>query len=123
MVYTDIHFNHKLYSQLPLVRLTRSNVGSTGSATLVYRRPFFFTQPEYSGDISTFPVISVTLKSNNGTIESKHINYEFYEGQPVVIKVIFLFTTREEWLNFLKFFTLYTKERLFLFEKFYDSIK
>ncbi len=91
---------------LPVIKLTKSRNGQTGTATFIFIKPTLF-QTFYSHKL-TFD--SLSLIFNKDIIQSKDITIFFKEGKPFLIKVIFLFKNSTEWFNFLKFMREYSKE-------------
>ena len=96
---------HKEIS-LPVIKLTKSRNGQTGTATFIFIQPTLF-QTFYSQKL-TFD--SLSLISNKDIIRSKDITIFFKEGKPFLIKAVFLFKNSGEWFNFLKFMREYSKE-------------
>jgi hypothetical protein len=59
------------------------------------------------------------MNNNSSASEIKHIEIEiiskdiqviFKQGQPFLMKIIFIFKNSQEWFNFLNFMNLYSKE-------------
>jgi photosystem II protein len=93
-------------STLPIVRLTKSRNGKTGTASFVFIKPDIFNQ-----FISQIPTISgMYLIWDNKKIITKDIKILFKEGKPFLIKTIFIFKNSNDWFNFLNFMNIYSKE-------------
>jgi photosystem II protein len=91
---------------LPVIKLTRSRNGKTGTATFIFIEPLIF-HAVYS---QSFEVDSVTLVGNNEKIITHDITIFFKEGKPFLLKAIFLFKDSTDWFNFLNFMRQYSKE-------------
>ena len=98
-------------STLPIIRLTKSRNGKTGTATFIFINPDVFNQFIYK-----IPIINgMYLIWDNKTIITKDIQIIFKEGKPFIIKTIFIFKNSNEWFNFLNFMNIYSKEMGLLF--------
>jgi len=93
-------------STLPIIRLTKSRNGKTGTATFIFIKPEIFK--EYISQIST--INGMYLIWDNKKIITKDIQILFKEGKPFLIKTIFLFKNSNEWFHFLNFMNIYSKE-------------
>lgn len=93
-------------TSLPLIKLTKSRNGQTGTATFLFIHPTVF-QTFYSKKL---PFESLSLIFHKEIIQSKDITIFFKEGKPFLIKVVFLFKNSFEWFTFLKFMHEYSKE-------------
>ena len=91
---------------LPIVKLTRSKNGQTGTATFVFIYPEIF----FSKKLSENPITGTYLLWDTKEIISKDIQVIFKQGQPFLMKIIFIFKNSQEWFNFLNFMNLYSKE-------------
>ena len=96
---------------LPIVRLTKSRNGETGTATFIFIKPEIFK--EYISQIST--INGMYLVWDNKKIISKDIYILFKNGEPFLIKTIFIFKNSNEWFQFLNFMNNYSKETGLLF--------
>jgi photosystem II protein len=96
---------------LPLIRLTKSRNGKTGTATFIFIKPFVFSK--FFNEIPT--INNIYLIWDIKKIISKDIKIIFKDGKPFLIKVIFIFKNSTEWFNFLNFMNLYSKETGLLF--------
>lgn len=96
----------------PIVKITKSVNGQTGTAT------FLFIYPN-SLDIALQNNISITgmtLLSENQKIYTSDLTLFFKNGKPFLIKSILIFKNSNEWFYFLNFMNLYSKEKGLLFE-------
>lgn len=91
---------------LPMIRLTRSRNGQTGTATFLFIQPRIFERVQWEG----VGIESISLLSKKGKIVSTDITSCFKEGKPFLIKAIFLFKNSTEWFAFLTFMQEYSEE-------------
>ena len=91
---------------LPIIKLTKSRNGKTGTATFIFIKPIVFNL--FSSQIPT--INGMYLLWDNKEIISKDIQIVFKEGKPFIIKSIFIFKNSLEWFNFLNFMNIYSKE-------------
>jgi photosystem II protein len=94
-------------SKLPIIKLTKSKNGETGTASFLFIAPTIFGLKNYSfSDI----INGMYLVWENKKIITNDIVILFREGQPFILKVVFIFKNSQEWFNFLNFMTCYSKE-------------
>lgn len=91
---------------LPVIKLTKSRNGKTGTATFIFIRPNIF-QSVFSKK-SSFDSISLIL--NKEKITSNDIILFFKEGKPFLLKAVFIFKNSNEWFRFLSFMRDYSKD-------------
>jgi photosystem II protein len=91
---------------LPIVKLTRSKNGQTGTATFIFIRPQIFSLATL-GDKN---ITGMHLLWDTKEMISNDIQIVFKNGQPFLLKVIFIFKNSNEWFNFLNFMNFYSKE-------------
>ena len=91
---------------LPIIKLTRSRNGKTGTATFIFIQPYLFNTLYFQ----KVELKSLALIWNKEKIITQDINIFFKEGKPFLIKGIFLFKNSIEWFKFLKFMREYSKE-------------
>lgn len=96
---------------LPIVKLTKSRNGKTGTATFLFIKPSIFS--EFSSQI--FVINGMYLVWENKKIFTKDIEILFKNGKPFALKTILIFKNAIEWFNFLNFMNLYSKETGLLF--------
>ena len=99
---------------LPLIFLTRSQNGQTGTASFFFKNPTLFSHYNAFSE----KIENMHLIWENNEIKTNNIKIHFYEGQPFLIESIFIFTSNKEWFTFFSFMNYYSKERgLFYDEK------
>lgn len=91
---------------LPVINLTRSRNGKTGTATFLFIQPVFFTL-FYNQIVE---LTSISLVWNEERITTNDISVFFKDGKPFLLKAIFLFKNSNEWFQFLNFMKQYSKE-------------
>jgi photosystem II protein len=91
---------------LPLIKLTKSRNGKTGTATFIFIQPTSFDFLIYQN--TTIHGIYLVWESKK--ISTTDVKILFKNGQPFLIKAIFIFKNSKEWFNFLNFMNLYSKE-------------
>jgi photosystem II protein len=95
----------------PIVKVTKSVNGKTGTATFLFINPKCFKFFSMQTKIETLSLFYEAKK-----LESKDIKIFFKNGKPFLLKGIFIFKNANEWFNFLNFMNFYSKEKGFLFE-------
>jgi photosystem II protein len=95
-----------LETNSPIIKLTKSRNGKTGTATFVFIYPEIF----FPKKLSENPITGTYLLWDTKEIISKDIQVIFKQGQPFLMKIIFIFKNSQEWFNFLNFMNLYSKE-------------
>lgn len=93
---------------LPLIRLTKSKNGKTGTATFLFIAPKTITKTNNS-NISQINGMYLIWK--NKKITTTDITIYFQEGKPFIIKAILIFKNSKDWFEFLYFMNYYSKER------------
>ena len=106
-------FEDQIETGLPIIRLTRSKNGETGTATFVFRNLNFLFS-----NLKNFPLNNISLISDKEKIEITDISILFLKGKPFLIKAILVLKSPKEWFNFLYFMKNYSKEIGF---SFYDE--
>jgi photosystem II protein len=99
---------------LPVVQLTRSKNGRTGTATFIFITPdlFQYSSTQLKG------ISGMYLEWGNKEVKTQDIEIIFRDGRPFLLKAILLFKNSPEWFHFLNFMTCYSKETgLFFSEK------
>jgi photosystem II protein len=92
---------------LPIVKLTKSRNGKTGTATFLFIKPSVFS--EFNSQ--NFCINGMYLLWDNKKIFTKDIEIIFKNGKPFALKTILIFKNANEWFNFLNFMNLYSKEK------------
>jgi photosystem II protein len=105
-------FSEQKEESFPIIKLTKSINGKTGTAT------FLFIQPTSLETciLKQIPIESVCLIQNDKKIQTKDVSICFKKGKPFSVKAIFLFKNSYEWFDFLNFMSHYSKEKGFFFE-------
>lgn len=90
----------------PVIKLTKSRNGKTGTATFVFIRPLFFSveTTDYC------PTEGLTLWLDSKRIQTRDVQVYFEKGKPFLVKAIFIFKNTEEWFFFLSFMKNYSQE-------------
>jgi photosystem II protein len=91
---------------LPLVKLTKSRNGKTGTATFIFIKPQVFANIIDEGK----QIKSMSLIWDNKNIETTDLTIFFKGGVPFILKAILIFKNSQEWFNFLHFMNYYSKE-------------
>lgn len=91
---------------LPLIKLTKSKNGKTGTATFIFIQPNILKSDLYLNNY----INDICLIYNEKKIVSRDIKIFFKDGEPFLIKSIFIFKSALEWFNFLTFMNLYSQE-------------
>jgi photosystem II protein len=99
-------------STLPIIKLTKSRNGETGTGTFFFIKPGIFQLMKVTNE---FNIQGIFLLWENKKIESKNIEIFFKEGKPFLLKAIFIFKNSKEWFEFLNFMNYYSKETGLLF--------
>lgn len=106
-MYTEIQFIKGLNEPtLPIIKLTKSRNGETGTATFLFIKPIIFEKFKNS-----FVFIeAMYLVGNMQLIQTTDLIIFFKEGHPFLLKAVFIFKNSSEWFNFLKFMNYYSKK-------------
>jgi photosystem II protein len=99
---------------LPIVKLTRSKNGETGTATFIFIKPTIFNQNFLTSD--TIEGMHL-IWGNDKEIKTEDIKIFFKYGKPFLLKSIFIFKNSVEWFNFITFMKSYSKETGLLFSE------
>jgi len=91
---------------IPIIEITRSKNGKTGTATFIFIKPKVFDHMH----LIDKPIKSIILINKHEQIISKDITFFYLEGKPFVIKAIFLFKNSKEWFCFFTFMRDYSKK-------------
>ena len=109
---TQIEFFENIIEPIiPLIKLTKSRNGKTGTATFLFIKPTVF---KFFED-QNVSLNEMSLVWGKEKIQTKEINIQFKEGKPFIIQSLFIFKNSNEWYRFLSFMNLYSKERGLLF--------
>jgi photosystem II protein len=91
---------------IPLITLTKSLNGQTGTATFFFRRPLAFRL--FQNSKGTFENINLVWEQQK--IQTTDLVVHFYQGEPFLLEAVFIFLTKREWFSFFQFMTIYAKE-------------
>jgi len=98
---------------LPIVNLTKSKNGETGTATFIFIKPILFNKPFSIDDL----IIGMDLIWGDKKIRTQDIKIFFKKGNPFLLKSVLIFKNSSEWFNFLNFMAAYSKETGLLFSE------
>jgi photosystem II protein len=90
----------------PIIKLTKSRNGETGTATFVFINPKIF---EIINNETLF-IKNLTLNWEEKKISTNDLEVVFQNGKPFLIKAIFIFKNSKEWFDFLNLINFYSKE-------------
>jgi photosystem II protein len=93
-------------TELPIIKLTKSKNGKTGTATFLFVTPSIFLLDCFSVE----KIDGMYLIWDNNEMVTNDIFISFKTGKPFLLKAIFLFKNSQEWFNFLNFMSCYSKE-------------
>jgi len=91
---------------LPIIKLTKSRNGETGTATFIFIKPSLFN----NCICQNYLINGMYLLWENKIIEAKDIQVFFKNGEPYIIKSVLIFKNSNEWFHFLNFMNYYSKE-------------
>ena len=95
----------------PVVKLTKSRDGKTGTATFLFYHPSTFR----SWDQVTYPMKPLDgmylIWEDKKDLATKDVTVIYNNGQPFLIRSVCIFKNTINWFNFLKFMDAYSKER------------
>jgi photosystem II protein len=91
---------------IPIIKLTKSKNGKTGTATFIFVNPMIINHLKETPNI----IKALCLVWENKKIVTKDLIVIFKDGKPFIIKAIFVFKNNKEWFNFLNFIACYSKE-------------
>ena len=100
-------------NSFPLIKVTKSLSGKTGTATFIFTQPTFFQKMAYEN----FKIEGLDLVWENRKIATKDIFILFKNGKPLLVKSIFIFKNSSEWFDFLNFMNSYSKEKGFFLKQ------
>ena len=104
---------------LPIIQLTRSKNGKTGTATFLFLKPFLFTIFENNNQ----PIKVMNLICEKKLMSTNDIVIFFFKGKPTFLKSTFLFRNSKEWFDFFHFMQQYSKKTGLYFEEKKDFLK
>ena len=95
-----------LETNSPVIKLTKSRSGKTGTATFVFINPKIFEIINNQVEA----IASLTLSWEEKRIATTDLDVIFKDGKPFFIKAIFIFKNAKEWFDFLNLINFYSKE-------------
>lgn len=98
---------------LPLITLTKSINGKTGTATFLFLKPNIFEKIY----LISLPIQKMSLIFDKKEIITEDISIFFLKGKPIILKSILLFKNSTEWFEFFNFMKIYSKETGLIFEE------
>lgn len=98
---------------IPLIKLTRSRDGSTGTATFRFNNPEILTSNmQNKGDIT-----GMYLKDEEGELVTRDVNAKFINGKPKAIEAVYIIKSPEDWDRFMRFMERYSSKHNLSFTK------
>jgi photosystem II protein len=98
---------------IPHVQLTRSQDGSTGTATFLFENSSLLKkQISKEGEIT-----GMYLIDSEGVLITKDVNARFINGRPTRIEALYIMKNLENWDRFMRFMERYAKENGLTFTK------
>ena len=98
-------------SSIPIVNMTRSRDGSTGTATFIFEYPSIF----YKVVNNDKEITGMFLIDQEGTISTRDINAKFIQGKPKTIQATYIIKSSEAWDRFMRFMERYAEENQLTF--------
>lgn len=98
---------------LPIVKLTKSKNGETGTATFIFIRPSIF---EFERLWTRSLITGLYLNWSYKRIMTTDISLFFENGKPFLLKSVFIFKNSQEWFHFLNFMSSYSEETGLFYE-------
>lgn len=98
---------------LPLIKLTKSKTGKTGTATFLFVQPTSFCKHAYK----LITIDGIYLLWDDKKIVSRDLKILFKDGKPFLIRSIFIFKNSKDWFTFLNFMNIYSRETGLLFSE------
>lgn len=94
---------------IPVVNITRSRDGSTGTATFIFQNPNIF----YKVLGSENEITGMFLIDTEGTLSTRDITVKFIQGKPKTIQATYIIKNSDSWDRFMRFMERYaTKNNL-----------
>jgi photosystem II protein len=98
---------------IPLVQLTRSRDGSTGTATFLFENPNLLDK----NTMKEGEITGMYLLDDEGTLVTKDVNARFLNGKPKTIEAIYIMKSPEAWDRFMRFMERYSNQNGLTFTK------
>ncbi|CAM9093380.1 unnamed protein product [Choristocarpus tenellus] len=98
---------------IPLIKLTRSRDGSTGTATFVFENASILDKKtSKDGDIT-----GMYLIDKEGILNTLDVTVKFIKGKPKIIQAIYIMKNPEAWDRFMRFMERYANKNDLTFIK------
>lgn len=98
---------------IPQVQLTRSQDGSTGTATFLFENSSILEKrTSKEGEIT-----GMYLIDSEGVLMTKDVNARFINGKPTSIEALYIMKSPATWDRFMRFMERYAKENGLTFSK------
>nr|YP_010185319.1 photosystem II protein W [Ishige okamurae]QVJ99663.1 photosystem II protein W [Ishige okamurae]WAM64101.1 Photosystem II reaction center protein W [Ishige okamurae] len=91
---------------IPLINITRSIDGTTGTATFIFENPNIL----YNNVGENSEITGMFLVDKEGILSTKDINAKFIQGKPTTIQAIYIIKSAEAWDRFMRFMERYSEE-------------
>lgn len=96
---------------IPVVNITRSRDGSTGTATFTFENPnIFYNIVGTENEITGMFLIDI-----EGTLTTRDITAKFIQGKPKTIQATYIIKNAESWDRFMRFMERYAIENQLTF--------
>ncbi len=89
---------------IPEVRLTRSKMGDTGTAT------FYFDSPIILNGDNTNEITGMYMVDEEGEISTRDVKGKFINGKAKAIEAKYVMSSSEEWDRFMRFMDRYAEQ-------------
>ena len=89
---------------LPNIILTRSQDGSTGTATFRFENPTIFYKTLNKNE----DVTGMYLIDDEGTLLTRNLQINYLNGKPKKIEAIYIMKNRDAWDRFMRFVKKYS---------------
>nr|YP_011006250.1 Photosystem II reaction center protein W [Dictyotopsis propagulifera]WAM63254.1 Photosystem II reaction center protein W [Dictyotopsis propagulifera] len=91
---------------IPIINITRSRDGSTGTATFTFQNPtIFYNILETKNEIT-----GMFLIDNEGILSTRNITAKFIQGKPKTIQATYIIKDAQSWDRFMRFMERYATE-------------
>lgn len=108
----EIQFSKGINEEVvPDVKLTRSNDGSSGTAT------FYFEEPRAFSSTSTEAIEGMFMVDEEGEIKTREVKGKFINGEPKALEAVYVMTTKDDWDRFMRFMERYADTHGLGFQK------
>ena len=98
---------------LPDIHLTRSRDSSTGTATFCFKNANILDKSlGLSGEITGMYMID-----KEGILETRDVSAHFVNGEPQIVKSIYIMKSPEAWNRFMRFMKRYAESNGLVFTK------